>query len=1125
MIARRRSFGFINYFFLTQRVSPEGYTTTFQYEGYDPDNINVRLKYVIDPDGRTNTLTYATGGFSTNLITQVTDPYGRSAYFQYDNNGLLTNITDMAGMSSSMRYDANGWLTNLTTPYGATSFAPTDNGEAALAINRYITITEPGNSKHLYVFYQDGGGWEPASFPASEVPTNTPVGTLDNAPNARNSYYWGPLQYPLLSGTNPDNFSAADAIKGRLRHWLGITPHGDARSMDTLSIERDFSPDGLNGGQKTWYDYTGKTNSADQGGTIFPAVIAQVVPDGSTRYVFIRRDSWQRPTNVVSTYTKSDNTRGTRTNRFIYAANGIDLVQHLGPEGEQVVSNYFGNIYHQPDATYDALNQATAYTYNANRQLTSTKTPAGLTTTNIYFTTGNGTRRIDRIIDLEINRTNAFTYYANGLVNTHTDERGLTTTQYWDNLLRLTGVSYPDGTSISNTYRFLDLARAKDRLGNWTSYGYDSLRRKVAETNANNVVTRYAYCDCGSLLYQTNAAGTPVQQVISFGYDAAGNRLTTAYPDAYNVTNWYDSLRRVTATGDGTGYRWLYYNSQGLLTVVSNAYGLEQKTVFDIQDRPLWVTDANGVTLTNSYDSLHRLRTRTYPDGGVEKFGYSARGLTAYTNQLNLTNFFGYDAAGRKTAETNANSEVLRFTNNAAGDLLSLTDGKNQTTRWLYDPYGRVTNKLDQAGAVILKYSYDPGNRLTNRWSAAKGTTVYTYDTVGNLTFVNYPASTDVTFQYDPLNRLTNMVDASGTTKYTYTSGNLLMVEDGPFASDNVTNAYQNRMRASLSLQQPLLAWTNAFKYDLARRLTNVTSPAGAFVYSYKAGQGSRLPTKILLPSAAYSTNTYDPVAGLTGTFLKNSSHATLDAATYGYNPAGQRTTFTNAAGTNVSFAYDRIGQLAVADSAVNTEDRGYFYDAAWNLNRRTNNGATSTFTVDGRNQLTSDPGGGCGHDGNGNMTSRLGGTQTLSYDDENRLVSITHSTSFRTDFVYDGLGRLRARTEHTWSGSAWIPSTPTQYLYDGWRVIQERATSPTVSYTRGADLSGSMEGAGGIGGLLARSSGYSGGNWGTHFYYHADGNGNVTYLVDSAREIRRPKAEGRKKAEIRSAKSEGNSS
>jgi len=42
-------------------------------------------------------------------------------------------------------------------------------------------------------------------------------------------------------------------------------------------------------------------------------------------------------------------------------------------------------------------------------------------------------------------------------------------------------------------------------------------------------------------------------------------------------------------------------------------------------------TDANGVTITNTFDDLGRVLTRAYPDGGIEKFGYSIRGLIAYT--------------------------------------------------------------------------------------------------------------------------------------------------------------------------------------------------------------------------------------------------------------------------------------------------------------------------------------------------------------------------------------------------------------------------------------------------------------------------------------------------------------
>lgn len=54
-----------------------------------------------------------------------------------------------------------------------------------------------------------------------------------------------------------------------------------------------------------------------------------------------------------------------------------------------------------------------------------------------------------------------------------------------------------------------------------------------------------------------------------------------------------------------------------------------------------------GLTVTNSYDTLGRLRTRTLPDGGTESCGYSVLGVIAYTNQLGKVATYGYDAAGR----------------------------------------------------------------------------------------------------------------------------------------------------------------------------------------------------------------------------------------------------------------------------------------------------------------------------------------------------------------------------------------------------------------------------------------------------------------------------------------------
>ncbi|MBI3849865.1 MAG: RHS repeat-associated core domain-containing protein [Verrucomicrobia bacterium] len=327
-----------------------------------------------------------------------------------------------------------------------------------------------------------------------------------------------------------------------------------------------------------------------------------------------------------------------------------------------------------------------------------------------------------------------------------------------------------------------------------------------------------------------------------------------------------------------------------------------------------------------------------------------------------------------------------------------------------------------------------------------------------------------------------------------------------------VTNTYYNRMRTNLSLAQPTGSWTNQFGYDAAKRLTNVTSPAGTFSYSFS--QPSTLIQKLLLPNTSYITNTYDSMARLTGTYLKTSGNVLTNKHEYTYNVGNQRTQQTFMDAATYGYTYDKIGQLTNADSSLAAQDRKYVYDEAWNLNYRTNNTTLNTFLVDVKNQLTNaTPMGGQTYDDNGNLTYADGSFQGYAYDDENQLQNWYHydggyngngeptdSKDKRTEFVYDGKGRLRKRVEYNVTGSAWAVSTETRYIYDGMRVIQERnsGNTPTVAYTRGTDLSGSLEGAGGIGGLLGRANGSSG-NLTNHNVYFADGNGNVTYMLNSS--------------------------
>src|SRR5438093_13288857 len=173
------------------------------------------------------------------------------------------------------------------------------------------------------------------------------------------------------------------------------------------------------------------------------------------------------------------------------------------------------------------------------------------------------------------------------------------------------------------------------------------------------------------------------------------------------------------------------------------------------------------------------------------------------------------------------------------------------------------------------------------------------------------------------------MVDNVGTTKFTLTAVNHLATDDRPWASDTVTNTYNNRFRTALSLQQPTGTWTNGFGFDEFARLTNVISPAGASAYQYRditlpSGDhaASELVARLNLPNTSYITNNHDGLGRLLSTVLKSSGDVTLNSHDYTYNNGSQRTHQTFNGGSYADYYYDNIGQLTNADSSVNAEDR-----------------------------------------------------------------------------------------------------------------------------------------------------------------------------------------------------------
>jgi len=142
-------------------------------------------------------------------------------------------------------------------------------------------------------------------------------------------------------------------------------------------------------------------------------------------------------------------------------------------------------------------------------------------------------------------------------------------------------------------------------------------------------------------------------------------------------------------------------------------------------------------------------------------------------------------------------------------------------------------------------------------------------------------------------------------------------------------------------------------------------------------------------------------------------------------------------------------------------------------------------------------------HDADGNLTSD--GRWTYSWDGENRLVQMIRDSDSPTGarqkmvFEYDHQGRRVRKQFHTYN-NGWQEQTDTVFLYDGWNLVAElNANSSNArvrTYVWGTDLSGSMQGAGGVGGLLKLT--YYGTST-TNAFVAYDGNGNVTALIDAA--------------------------
>ena len=392
-----------------------------------------------------------------------------------------------------------------------------------------------------------------------------------------------------------------------------------------------------------------------------------------------------------------------------------------------------------------------------------------------------------------------------------------------------------------------------------------------------------------------------------------------------------------------------------------------------------------------------------------------------------------------------------------------------------------------------LSYQYDAAGRLTQRTVTGLATSLqatYVYNAMNRLervteTVAGFP-NTTVAYQYDTPGRLLWKAYGNNDTAEYRCDG------ESRLSTTNIQlNAYQYVY--SQAGQRTFATNSNShfseYQYDALGQLASVSGKESIGTmrsqeqssYAYdKAGNLSQRIRNQLTTSLTVNNNNQLNTAG-------QSVSLTVAGRVYGSSTPISVTVNDMAANVYSDATFARTN-LALPNGATN-------YTA-----RATNGSATSIDTV--RINLPGTVS--FQYDDNGNLIRD--GQRIMTYDAEDQLVGLVVTDGVynltQSGFVYDGLRRLRVRTEASWQGNAWVTNQVVRYVYDGMQVLQEQdgSNQAQVTYTRGLDLSGSFSGAGGIGGLLARS--HHSGQTTNHFYYYADGNGNVATLLNARQTV-----------------------
>lgn len=631
--------------------------------------------------------------------------------------------------------------------------------------------------------------------------------------------------------------------------------------------------------------------------------------------------------NDMTSASKPLNSNTTATTSYTYNNFG-EVLTLTDPLGNVTTNTYDpnGNLLTvtSPAPNSNTPASVTQFQYATNGELTQITDPKGNPTTLTYNSVG----LIATITDAQ-NNTTSYQYDPRGnrtVVIDPINGSSHPTTFTYDIMSRLTGITYPDGSTVGFTYDIRGRrVTATDQNNKTTTYAYDDADRLISVTDPATNVTQYAYDTEDNLLSITdannhvtqfayNARGWVTQTTFpstlaeSYTYDLVGNlqsktdrknqtiqyvydalyRLTSkTYPDQTSVEYAYDLAGKVQQVSDPTGTYGFSYDNMGRLIGTSTQYSY-----------------LPGVNFQNAYayDAASNRTSLTAPDGSTTSYGYDTLNrLNSLANSWAGSFGFGYDALSRRTQLTRPNGVTTNYGYDSVSHLLSVLHQAGNTTldgaSYTYDPAGNRTAKTNYLNSVTSNYSYDPLYELTQVTQGSSTTETYSYDAVGN----RLSSSGVPTYSYNTSNELTSNSNGS----YTYdANGNTLT----DAAARTFTWDFENR------LTQAVVPGTNGgtttFKYDPFGRRIQKSGPLGTTNYLYD-GDNS-------LEEVDQNGNVlarYTQGLGVDEQLAQLRSGAT---SYYQADGLASITSLSNSAGTVAgTYAYDSFGNLTASTGTV----------------------------------------------------------------------------------------------------------------------------------------------------------------------------------------------------------------